>query len=281
MASATIKLFLPLGDGKRLRTAEISNWSGKALAAPRTDLDKLLLREELAESGVYILTGDDEATGRPKAYIGEAEILRERLRMHRSREFWINVIVFVSKDENLTKSHIKYLEGRLITDATAANRFVLDNSQSSGSRLPESDRHDMEQFLEKIVQLLPVLGSELLSPVASLAETDGAADSVTTTIKGLTARGHRTPNGFVVLEGSQAVPELRDACRASTKRIRDELLADGGLARQSSPDRLVFTRSVEFTTPSAAACVIHGGSVSGPGVWYNQQGVSLAELERD
>ncbi|MGZ8483409.1 MAG: hypothetical protein ACXW6R_05645, partial [Candidatus Binatia bacterium] len=57
MASATIKLFLPRGDAKSLRTAEISNWTGKAVAAPRTELDVLLQREELDKSGVYILIG--------------------------------------------------------------------------------------------------------------------------------------------------------------------------------------------------------------------------------
>ena len=41
MTSATIKLFLPHGDAKGLRTAEISNWTGKALAAPRTELVQL------------------------------------------------------------------------------------------------------------------------------------------------------------------------------------------------------------------------------------------------
>ena len=52
MSSATIKLFLPRGDAKSLRTAEISNWSGKAIAAPRTELDELLAREELEKAGV-------------------------------------------------------------------------------------------------------------------------------------------------------------------------------------------------------------------------------------
>jgi hypothetical protein len=42
MTSATIKLFLLRGDAKSLRTGEISNWSGKAIAAPRTELDELL-----------------------------------------------------------------------------------------------------------------------------------------------------------------------------------------------------------------------------------------------
>ncbi len=118
MNSATIKLFLPRGDAKSLRTAEISNWTGKAIAAPRTELEELLQREELDKAGIYILTGlFDPLSGSPFAYIGEAEVIRERLKQHRSKEFWISAIVFVSKDENLTKAHVRYLESRLLAEA--------------------------------------------------------------------------------------------------------------------------------------------------------------------
>ena len=105
MSTATIKLFLPRGDAKSLRTAEISNWTGKAIAAPRTELDELLQRDELGKAGIYILSGADPQSGSPRAYIGEAEIIRDRLKQHKNKEFWISAIVFVSKDENLTKAH--------------------------------------------------------------------------------------------------------------------------------------------------------------------------------
>jgi len=85
MSSATIKLFLPRGDAKSLRTAEISNWSGKAIAAPRTELDELLAREELDGAGVYILLGTDPETNQPEGYIGEAEIIRDRLKQHKTK----------------------------------------------------------------------------------------------------------------------------------------------------------------------------------------------------
>jgi hypothetical protein len=102
--SATIKLFLPRGDAKSLRTGEISNWTGKAVAAPRTELDELLAREELEKAGVYILIGSDPHTNAPRAYIGEAEVIRDRRKQHKTREFWVSAIVFVSKDEKLTKA---------------------------------------------------------------------------------------------------------------------------------------------------------------------------------
>lgn len=144
MTSATIKLFLPRGDAKSLRTAEISNWTGKAVAAPRTELEELLAREELEKAGIYILTGRDPETNAPRAYIGEAEVIRERLKQHKSKEFWVSAIVFTSKDENLTKAHVRYLESRLLAEAAHINRFTLDQNQAGGSRLPESEREDME-----------------------------------------------------------------------------------------------------------------------------------------
>ncbi|MCP3959278.1 MAG: GIY-YIG nuclease family protein [bacterium] len=212
MPSATIKLFLVHGDPKRLRTAEISNWSGKAIAAPRTEIEELVGRPEIGQSGVYLLTGSDLTTGSPLAYIGEGEVLKDRLKSHSSREFWVQAFAFVSKDENLTKSHIRYLEGRLIEDAKQSGRFGLENQQASGARLPESDREDMEVFLDKIHQLLPVLGAEILTRVPTY-EAASAKAHLLCEIKGVTAKGQRTPGGFVVFKGSQAVLKTRPSAK--------------------------------------------------------------------
>src|ERR1035441_8750275 len=196
MNSATIKLFLPLGDAKSLRTAEISNWTGKAIAAPRTEFDELLAREELEKAGVYILLGNDPQTNGPRAYVGEAEVIRERLKQHKTKEFWISAIVFISKDENLTKAHVRYLENRLLAEATQINRFTLDQNQAGGSKLPESDREDMEVFLGRIRQLLPVLGSDILVPIVQPTATAQPGGVLFCRIKGAEARGQRTADGF-------------------------------------------------------------------------------------
>jgi hypothetical protein len=63
MPSATIKLFLVHGEANRLRTAELSNWTGKAVAGPRSELDGILAREEAGKSGVYFLIGTDIEIG--------------------------------------------------------------------------------------------------------------------------------------------------------------------------------------------------------------------------
>lgn len=277
MTSATIKLFLPRGDAKSLRTAEISNWTGKAIAAPRTELDELLQREELEKSGVYILTGTDPFSGSPQAYIGEAEAIRERLKQHRAKEFWISAIVFVSKDENLTKAHVKYLEGRLISEATQVARFTLENSQASGSKLPESDREDMEVFLDRIRQLLPVLGSDLLIPIAQPTAKQQPGGILFCRMKGAEGRGHRTPDGFVVLKGSTAVLQERTKSMPHVVALRKQLITEGTLVQTG--EFYKFTRDAEFPSPSAAAAVIEGGHANGLTDWKTKDGKILKEID--
>jgi Domain of unknown function (DUF4357) len=279
MPSATIKLFLVHGDAKRLRTAELSNWTGKAVAGPRSELDSVLARDEAAKSGIYFLSGIDAESDKPAVYIGEAESVRDRLRSQLDKDFWNHVVFFISKDENLTKAHVRYLEGRLIEQAKSAGRALVINGQSSGSRLPESDREDMEIFLDRIHQLMPVLGADALLPIGSAPEGDAEKQILFCEIKGLKATGRLTPTGFVVLKGSQAVLKERASAHqypytlASRKRlIEDQTLVQDG-------DHFRFTRDAEFSSPSAAATVIHGGSANGLLAWKTTTGKTLKELE--
>lgn len=281
MPSATIKLFLVHGDAQLLRTAELSNWSGKAVAGPRSALDALLERDEASKSGVYLLAGVDAESGRSALYVGEAESIRERLRDHLSKDFWNHVFYFVSKDENLTKAHIRYLEGRLIEQARAAARVAVVNSQASGAKLPESDREDMEVFLGKIHQLLPVLGNDaLVTPSGSSAEGE-ATPMLVCEIKGLIARGRQSPRGFVVFKGSQAVLQERASANQYPNAIgpRRRMIEEGALVGTGS--HYVFATDTEFTSPSAAATVVHGGSANGLISWKTADGRTLKELEAD
>lgn len=279
MPSATIKIFLSQGDPKRLRTAELSNWTGKAVAGPRSEFDSVLAREESQKSGVYFLTGIDPESGKNAVYIGEAESIRDRIKSHLEKDYWNQIVFFTSKDENLTKAHIRYLEGRLIDQAREAGRAEVKNTQSSGARLPESDREDMEIFLEKIHQLLPVLGVEVLVPTVKNTESISKNETLSCEIKGLKATGQLTPNGIVVLAGSQAVLTERPSSQKYPWPInmRQRLKDEGILITKS--DYLLFARDAEFSSPSAAAAVIHGGHANGLTAWKNSDGKTLKELE--
>jgi Domain of unknown function (DUF4357) len=277
MAGATIKIFLPNGEAESLRVAEISNWTGKAIAAPRSELDQLLARDEMSQSGIYFLLGRDPDTNKQLAYIGEAEIVRDRIRQHRDKEFWVQMILFVSKDENLTKSHIRYLEGRLIEEANSIGRFKIQNGQNSGSRLPESDREDMEVFLVRVRQLLPILGCDILIPLVKAEKTKIANTVLTFNIKRLVAMGQRTPSGFVVFKNSEATLDLRPSAPPWVIKMRHDL-GEADILKETE-GKLIFASDAEFSSPSAAAAVVCGGHVNGLTAWRNSKGQDLKELE--
>lgn len=277
MAGVTIKLFLQNGNAQSLRVAEISNWNGKALAAPRTELAGILARNESKQAGIYLLTGVDNESNKPKAYIGEAEDVGKRLNQQLAKDFWVQAILFVSKDENLTKSHIRYLEGRLIEESKKVGRFDLDNDVMSGAKLPESDREDMEVFLDRIRQLLPVLGCDLLLPVIQPAQNK---TNLICKIKDLTAQGQRNAKGFVVFKGSQAAGTLRNSAQTRggwIVKIRNRLLESKILIPEG--EHLVFTRDHEFDSPSAAAAIVRGGNANGLTEWRDTDGKTLKQIE--
>jgi hypothetical protein len=137
----------------------------------------------------------------------------------------------------------------------------------------------MEIFLERIHQLMPVLGADALLPIGQAAEGQAEKRLLFCEIKGLKATGHLIPTGFVVLKGSQAVLKERASAHQYpyTLSTRKKLIDDGTLARAA--DHLKFTRDAEFSSPSAAATVVHGGSANGLLAWKDGNGKTLKELE--
>jgi hypothetical protein len=137
----------------------------------------------------------------------------------------------------------------------------------------------MEIFLEKIHQLLPVLGVEVLVPKNANPETSTELELLTCEIRGIKATGRLTPNGIVVLGGSQAVLNERPSSQKYpwALNMRQRLREEGTLTIKI--DHLLFTGDVEFSSPSAAAAVIHGGQANGLTAWKNKDGKTLKDLE--
>jgi len=134
--------------------------------------------------------------------------------------------------------------------------------------------------LSRIRQLLPVLGSDILIPVAQPTAKQPSGGTLFCRIKGAEARGHRTPDGFVVLQGSTAVLQERPSAQERHPYVvvlRKQLLTDGTLVQKNG--FLVFTKDTEFSSPSAAAAVVHGGGSNGLTEWKTQDGRPLKELD--
>lgn len=274
MQPATIKLFLATGKPDGLRTAEISNWTGKAIACPRSDIQSLLERPESGSTGIYFLQGIDSDTDLPALYIGEAEVVKKRIKSHLAKDYWTTATIVISKDDNLTKAHVRYLEGLLIQKASGLRGIVLVNGASSGAKLPEPEQAEMDIFLDKVYQLLPVMGLNIFKSNAALPKSNKA--TLYLKIKGLAAKGIRTSNGFIVFKDSQAVLEHRPSAKRA-KLKREKLVEQGVLTIDG--DHYRFTEDYEFSSPSSAGTVVSGGATNGLTAWRNRDGVPLKELE--
>ncbi len=156
----SLKLFLAEGSPSGLKILEKSNWSGVGIVCPRPRFGALKNRDEFARAGIYVLIGGSDNSDVPLVYIGEADPVRARLeQQHATRDFWTIAYVFTSKDANLNKAHVEYLESRLITLARDAKRCELQNANvPSRPSLSEADAAELETFLDEMLLCFPVLG---------------------------------------------------------------------------------------------------------------------------
>ncbi len=286
----TVRIYLADGTPTGIRHAEVVNWTGQAIVCPRGRVGELAQWPESQRPGVYVLVGEHPEDSRPLAYIGEAENVLDRLRSHiRGKDFWDQVVFFTSKDENLTKAHVRYLEARMVELAKEARRIDLDNSAApQRPLLSRSARDAMEEFLEPTRILLGALGFLLLESVVrrggvSAESPAGSVPLSTTPLnfrvpkRGVEAQGYATDDGFVVLVGSVGPVDLLDSLQKGWRELREKYTADGTLEVQGN--RVRFTRDVLFRSPSAAASVVCGGVRNGRRGWKDAAGHTLAELE--
>ena len=283
----SIRIYLSDGSVSGIRHAEIVNWTGQAISAPRISIKELKDWGESLKPGVYFLFGVDEETSDDAVYIGEAENVFNRLSSHiANKDFWNEVIFFTNKDENLTKSHVKYLESRLCDLTSKAGRYTLTNgNEPQVSVLPRGDRDAMEEFIDNIKTLLGVMGHRVLesyteSPGNSPTEPEqhnAEALPLFLDIKKITAKALRTDEGIVVLSGSHAKRSATKSLAKGPREARDALIAKSVLVPEG--DHFMFSKDHLFTSPSQAAAVIMGYPVSGPQYWKTKDGTTLKEIE--
>ena len=271
-----VKLFLPGGDPDGVRVIEKSNWTGVGLVIPRTLFSGTRSRAELQRAGVYFLVGPDEQSQLPRVYVGEGDPIGPRLDQHaKSKDFWTHAVAFTSKDQNLNKAHVQFLESRLIEFAKAAKRCTLDNGNAPlAPSLSESDTAEVEGFLADVLLCVPVLGYGFFdaAPLPKPMTNEFVLES-----KGVTARGYETATGFVVREGSRAVKTEVASIHAYLSELRRSLVEQGVLADNGNYYKV--TQDYVFASPSTAAGVILGRSANGRIEWTTKDGRTLKSIQ--
>lgn len=288
----SIRVYLADATVTGIRYAELVNWTGQSIACPRNRLSELPKWPEAAKPGVYFLFESRFGDSKPIAYVGESENVLQRLTSHdRNKEFWNEVIIFTSKDENLTKAHIKYLESALASLTKQAGRYELENGNTPPeSSLPRADRDAMEEFIINVRMVLGILGYPILEPILqtkhseelkiqSSTETEiiSTLSELTFTVNNLTAKGAATDEGFVLKKGSQLSKTNTDSIPGKLIKIKDRLLKDGLLKEDSNT--LVAAEDILLSSSSYAAAIVAGTSRSGPQSWKAANGKTIKQIE--
>ncbi len=288
----SIRVYLADATVTGIRYAELVNWTGHAIACPRNRLNELSNWPEAAKPGIYFLFESRFGDSKPTAYIGESENVSLRITSHdRNKDFWNEVIIFTSKDENLTKSHIKYLESTLVNLSKKADRYSLENGNTpTESSLPRADRDAMKEFVENARMVLGILGYSILEPILKVKTVDetnrttnngniivNLLSELTFTVNDLSAQGAVTDEGFVLKKGSQLSKTNTASIPGKLLNIKYRLIKEGML--EDDGERLIAKEDILLSSPSYAAAIVAGTSRSGPQSWKAVNGQTMKQIE--
>lgn len=275
----TIRLFLPDGTTNSLTTAELSNWTGIGIKVPRIKVKEYSGRAEFQKPGVYILIGKGE-NNEDAAYIGEAEVIADRLSQHIvNKDFWNEVIFFASKDKYLNKASVKYLESRLHEIALHAERYVISQNIPTRSELSEAEQAELEEFLSNIRILTASLGHKIFELLEETVEHGETKQQVFFCKNGAGANSKGSPSteGFIVYKDSLFMIAEQASLSDGIRLERQKMLNEGLLIIEDDFYRL--TKDYVYTSSSRAAATTLARSASGPLEWRTAEGVQLKFFE--
>lgn len=272
----SLELYFIDGRPDGMLTAEVFNWTGHVLVAPRTQISAALARKEAQFTGVYLLLGEQD--GEPLAYIGEGEDISDRIRNHDTKkDWWSTAVLVTSAANNLHKAHVKYLEARLIEEARSIKRINLENGTTpSRSGLSEAAQANMESFLDYLLMILPALRidmfirntREALKATAAAAVPNRAGTfELNSQSNALHATAFLQDGEFVVEKGSVARSEWvgQGSEQTTYGRLYAELVKSGILVLHGQ--NRIFAESYAFKSPSAAAAIVTGRPANGTIEW--------------
>jgi len=271
----TIQVFLPDGNPRSLKIAEITSRTVQAVLFPRAKIEDAAKRGELKNVGVYFLIGASDEDSKPMLYVGEAEECLARLRQqNKQKDFWSVGIAVVSRTQHFTKTHVKYLESYCYEEAQKAGRYKLNQTVPTRPFVSEPMEADLLDNFDTIKILVATLGY----PIFDHIKKPHKKDVLYCEGKSAKAEGEYTEDGLVVFEGSVCNLHETQSAGPYVKNWRDQLVKDGVLIQ--SGDVLKFTQDHIFSSPSTAAAVVLARRANGWTEWKYKDGKTLDQVKR-
>lgn len=276
-----ITLFLIDGVPEGRQSCELYNWTGKAIKIPKVMIKESIDRKELLNPGVYLLFGKSiEQPDKDMVYIGESEVLFDRLKQHvGTKEFWNEAVVIFSQGESLNKAHIKYLEYRMYDLALKSKRYIIENQQEpTRSSISEADTASLEEFLENIQLIINTMGYKVFTELKDEIEVPKSNIYHIKAARGAEGKGQPTQEGFVVFKNSIMTSETVPSMPPWVEKLRNQLISEE-IVKPDNNGNFLFVTNYLFNSPSASAAVIMGRSANGLKEWKNKDGISLGDSE--
>jgi predicted GIY-YIG superfamily endonuclease len=127
----TIQIYLPGGDPRGIRIAEVTTRIVQVIEVPRSLLGEFLKMPESGQVALYFLFGQTPESDE-SVYIGQTGDVAARLTDHnRKKEFWGKVLIVISRTNSLTQTHAVYLEWLSIKTSRETNRYPSDTRRHS------------------------------------------------------------------------------------------------------------------------------------------------------
>jgi hypothetical protein len=276
MTGKTIQIFLPDGNPRSIKIAEITSRTVQAILIPRAKLDDAAKRAELKNVGVYFLIGAADEDTKPTLYVGEAEECLVRLKQqNKQKDFWNTALVVISKTQYFTKTHIKFLESYCYAEAEKAGRYKLENpTVPTNPYVSESMEADLLDNFDTIKTLVATLGY----PIFDQIKKPQKKDILYCKGKAAEAEGEYTEDGLIVFAGSTCNLQETKSAGPYVKNWRTQLVRDGVLEKLDNVYR--FTQDHIFSSPSTAAAVVLARRANGWTEWKFKDGRTLDEVKR-
>ena len=296
MAGKNINYFLMDSVPSGRIKCTIANWTGVAYRIPRTELEKCKERDDLKQSGVYFLFGEDEDTENSVVYVGQAGVRKNgegilyRLQEHRrnsDKDYWTEAVVFTTSNNSFGPTEISWLENSFRNLALKAKRYIVKNANDPNlGNVTEEKESELAEFVEYAKIVMGVLGHKLFEPlleVTSKIETNSLPDNpidmdllyLRRKIKksGVTVEATclRTAEGFVVKHGSIIEKNDSESIPPGIKKHRQVAKID---------ENRILLEDVLFKSPSYAAAFVVGGHANGLTEWKDINGRTLKDIEQ-
>ncbi|WP_418968487.1 GIY-YIG nuclease family protein [Alloscardovia omnicolens] len=285
----SINLFLMDGTPSGLIKSTLANWTGLAYKIPRTLLAQAKHIDFLNQTGVYFLFGEDEETGNPQCYVGQAGIRKNgkgihcRLDEHKrsaKEGWWTAAIAFTTSNNSFGPTEISYLENRFYNMAAEAGRYQTKNGNDPNpGNITEEKESELEEYIDYAKIVMGALGYKLFEPLREMSqaqelEPESASNEPVLYLKygQAQATGQRTAEGFVVFAGSRISLQLTKSAGKAVEKHRERY------AEKIDQQGILLT-DLLFSSPSAAASFVGGASLNGNAFWKTEDGTSLGQLE--